>query len=87
MQALRELTDFVHDSSSVTVLTGAGASTESNIPDYRGARGAYSTGFKPMTHQQFMATPEARSRYWARRSVHVIRSALCTTSATFAVHG
>jgi hypothetical protein len=25
---------------------------ESNIPDYRGARGAYSTGFKPMTHQQ-----------------------------------
>lgn len=27
-------------------------STESNIPDYRGPKGAYTTGFKPMTHQQ-----------------------------------
>lgn len=27
---------------------------ESNIPDYRGARGAYATGFKPMTHQQVL---------------------------------
>lgn len=36
----------------VAVLTGAGVSTESNIPDYRGPAGAYSTGFKPMTHQQ-----------------------------------
>lgn len=33
-------------------MTGAGCSTESNIPDYRGPNGAYSTGFKPMTHQQ-----------------------------------
>ena len=36
----------------VAVLTGAGCSTESNIPDYRGPAGAYSSGFKPMTHQQ-----------------------------------
>lgn len=36
----------------VAVLTGAGCSTESNIPDYRGPGGAYSSGFKPMTHQQ-----------------------------------
>ena len=35
-------------------LTGAGVSTESSIPDYRGPRGAYSTGFKPMTHQQVL---------------------------------
>ena len=50
----------------MAVLTGAGASTESSIPDYRGPRGAYSTGFKPMTHQQFTRSPEARARYWAR---------------------
>jgi hypothetical protein len=32
----------------------------------RGVKGAYSTGFKPMTHQQFMASPQNRARYWAR---------------------
>ena len=34
------------------MLTGAGCSTESSVPDYRGPQGAYSTGFKPITHQQ-----------------------------------
>jgi len=65
-EALEQLVDAVQSASSVTVLTGAGVSTESNIPDYRGQHGAYATGFKPMTHQQFMATSEARARYWAR---------------------
>lgn len=42
----------MQDSGRVVVVTGAGCSTESNIPDYRGPNGAYNTGFKPMTHQQ-----------------------------------
>ena len=46
------------------VLTGAGCSTESNLPDYRSPAGAYSRGFKPMTHQLFMSGPAAQSRYW-----------------------
>jgi len=46
------------------VLTGAGCSTESNLPDYRSPSGAYSRGFKPMTHQLFMSGPAQQSRYW-----------------------
>lgn len=49
---LAELVDFVTGCKQLLVLTGAGCSTESNIPDYRGPKGAYSTGFQPMTHQQ-----------------------------------
>lgn len=50
---LAQLADFVTSHRSVAVLTGAGCSTESNIPDYRSpTTGAYSTGFKPMTHQK-----------------------------------
>ncbi|MGI8678288.1 MAG: NAD-dependent protein deacetylase [Jatrophihabitans sp.] len=47
------------------VLSGAGLSTESGIPDYRGPTGALRTS-KPMTYQEFVASPDARRRYWAR---------------------
>ncbi|CAA6660411.1 unnamed protein product [Spirodela intermedia] len=50
----------------LVVLTGAGISTESGIPDYRSPNGAYSTGFKPITHQEFLRSVRARKRYWAR---------------------
>lgn len=59
---LDQLADMVQSSRRVMVITGAGCSTESNIPDYRGPGGAYTTGFTPMTHQQFVAKPENRSR-------------------------
>jgi hypothetical protein len=57
-----QLADFISRHRNILVITGAGCSTESNIPDYRGPSGAYTTGFKPMTHQQFMAAPENRAR-------------------------
>ena len=47
---------------TVAVLTGAGVSTDSGIPDYRGA-GALPRN--PMTFQQFIKDPEYRKRYWA----------------------
>ena len=47
-------------------LTGAGLSTDSGIPDYRGP-GAPTR--RPMTFQEFVATPESRRRYWARAHV------------------
>jgi NAD-dependent SIR2 family protein deacetylase len=49
----------------VVVLSGAGLSTESGIPDYRGPTGLARRA-EPMTYQAFASGAAARQRYWAR---------------------
>jgi hypothetical protein len=53
---------------NVAVLTGAGLSTESGIPDYRGPSGALRRQ-TPMTLQAFKSGDLARRRYWARSAL------------------
>ena len=53
------------DDGDVVVLSGAGMSTESGIPDYRGPSGALRR-HAPMTYQAFITDERARHRYWAR---------------------
>ena len=49
----------------VAALSGAGLSTESGIPDYRGEAGSL-RNHTPMTYQEFRGSAQARQRYWAR---------------------
>lgn len=60
-----ELVALLHG-RRVAVLTGAGMSTDSGIPDYRGPDSPPSN---PMTIRQFVSDPVFRQRYWARNHV------------------
>lgn len=63
------LLDFFRKSSYLVAITGAGTSTNSGIPDYRGPEGSYKKGHKPMAHQEFVNQELSRQRYWARSLV------------------
>ncbi|MBF8189444.1 NAD-dependent protein deacetylase [Nonomuraea sp. K274] len=65
--AVRWLAELV-GRGGVAVLSGAGLSTESGIPDYRGPTGRARRA-EPMTYQKFVGSAEARRRYWARSHV------------------
>jgi NAD-dependent SIR2 family protein deacetylase len=64
---LEQLADLLHGRRAV-VLAGAGCSTESGIPDYRGPDSS-TRRRAPVQYQEFMRNESARARYWARSAV------------------
>jgi NAD-dependent SIR2 family protein deacetylase len=62
------LAEFIERHPRLFVLTGAGCSTESGIPDYRDADGEWKRS-RPIMLQDFLANERSRQRYWARSLV------------------
>ena len=67
VEGVPALADLLADGGAL-VLSGAGLSTDSGIPDYRGATGSLRR-HTPMTWQTFTRDPRGRHRYWARSFV------------------
>jgi NAD-dependent SIR2 family protein deacetylase len=63
-----EIGDFIRAHPRLAVLTGAGVSTSSGIPDYRDERGEWKRS-RPVEFRPFMTNPQVRQRYWARSTV------------------
>jgi len=59
------LQSFIDRHRRLFVLTGAGCSTRSGIPDYRDFDGQWKRA-QPVTYQAFMGEEKTRQRYWAR---------------------
>jgi NAD-dependent deacetylase len=64
-EEIERLAQFIIESKKVVVFTGAGVSTESGIPDFRGPRGIWSR-YDPedFTIQKFLSSPAARKTVW-----------------------
>jgi NAD-dependent SIR2 family protein deacetylase len=62
---IRSLRTFLKDAESLVVLSGAGVSTPSGIPDYRDHNGEWKH-IQPIQYAEFMGKQSSRRRYWAR---------------------
>lgn len=67
---LEEVAGWAREARSIVILTGAGISTESGIPDFRGPNGVWTKNpeaEKTATLQHYMSNRDARVRAWANR--------------------
>lgn len=80
LPALRDLCELL-SGRRLVVLTGAGCSTDSGIPDYRGPL-TRKKARNPIQYRQFRDSAEARQRYWARSTIGWQRIASARPNAT-----
>lgn len=64
---MQDLLDRVTRSRDIVVFTGAGISTDSGIPDYRGSGGQYSA-YQPVYYQEFLSSSLKRREYWQHKA-------------------
>src|SRR4051794_24646827 len=75
---IAQVADWMRDASRIAVLTGAGVSTDSGIPDYRGPNGVWTknpTAQRMSSLQDYVADPAVRRRAWQSRTAHPAWSA------------
>ncbi len=64
---MQDLIEGIIESPRVALFTGAGISTDSGIPDYRGTGGRYER-YQPVYFQEFLASEQKRREYWAHKA-------------------
>src|SRR5437773_3732193 len=67
---LENVASWIRDARAIVVLTGAGISTESGIPDFRGPQGVWTkdpAAEKRATLQHYMSSPQVRAQSWKNR--------------------
>src|SRR5437764_12753453 len=70
---MQDVAGWLREADRITVLTGAGISTDSGIPDYRGPNGVWTKNpeaARMSTLQDYVADPEVRRRAWQSRRIH-----------------
>ena len=61
-----ELKKYIENAKNIVVFTGAGISTESGIPDFRGPQGIWKTT-TPIYFQDFISSEDVRRESWKRK--------------------
>ncbi|MFV1970525.1 MAG: NAD-dependent deacetylase [Acidimicrobiia bacterium] len=61
-----QLAGLIAGADAILIVTGAGVSTDSGIPDYRGPKGVWKTE-RPVMYQDFVNDPDARVEYWDQK--------------------
>jgi len=62
----QELSQYINEAKNIVIFTGAGISTESGIPDFRGPQGVWKTN-TPIYFQDFVGSEQVRKESWKRK--------------------